>query len=555
MALFGSDNSVVGIDIGSSSVKMLQLKRSKSGEFTLAAFGKKELPPEAIVDGSVMNTGVVVDAIKELLTENRIKTKNVVASVSGNAVIIKRISLQHMSLDELEEVIQWEAEQYIPFDISDVNIDVQILEGANPDPGQMDVLLVAARRDLVNEQLSLLQQANLKPVVIDVDSFSIANMFAANYEMPPGTIALVNVGASNVNIHILREGVSVFTRDIGMGGQQFTEEIQRTLNISYEDAERMKVGGEDTDSDAVVPQEIEEILSTVSESVAAEVQRSLDFYLSTSADGYIDQIFLSGGASRTPGLIYAINQMTGIHTEIIDPFRKVQVDERAFKPTFLTDIAPQFTVCLGLAMRTASTLEDAGELISINLMPQRQSRRYEVVSREFNNATAGLIGVGIILGGIHFFLMRDSGKLSSYNSSLQQQINKNKREVEAVKMLEGEKTSLQEKLDAIDALKRAKKGPVRMLDELAISTPEKLQLLSLSETDGRVKLAGSAASNPDISKFLTSLEDSKFFSDVYLNTIEQVEEEGIKLKSFSITARLDIPGSQPPPEEEKKPKK
>ena len=552
MALLSTGNSVIGIDIGSSSVKFLQLNKSKSGQWSLAAFGKEELPPEAIVDGSVMNTGVIVEAIKGLLNQHRVKTKKVVASVFGNAVIIKRISLQAMSLDELEEVIQWEAEQYIPFDISDVNIDVQILEGANPDPGQMDVLLVAARRDLVNEQMSLLTQSGLSPVVIDVDSFAVANMFAANYEMPSGTIAIVNVGAANVNIHILREGISVFTRDINMGGRQYTEEIQRTFNISYEEAEKMKVGGDEAETDAVVPQEVEDILLSVSESIAAEIQRSLDFYLSTSTDGYLDQIFVSGGAARTPGLLQAIQQQTGIKSDVIDPFRKIQVDERAFKPSFLNDIAPQFAVAVGLAMRSANTLTETGQLISVNLVPQRQSRRFEQVKSELYRAMAGGVLLLVGLFGIHYFVGSNADAVQANLSKIQQDHKKVNTTKATIKKLKLEKEKKEKRLEAIELLRKAQTGPVRMMDELAIRTPEKLQLLTLTETKGDVRLEGIAATNQDISRFTSRLEESDLFKNAYINAIEQIEKDGQKLKSFSLKAKLNLPTSQIEEEETNK---
>ena len=351
MGLFSRSKPTVGLDIGSSHVKLMQLELTRNGEYRLLSFGMTELPPEAIVDGAVMNTNVIVDSIRELMQKQRVKTKQAVVSVSGNAVIIKRINLPQMTIDELEESIQWEAEQYIPFDINDVNIDVQILEGASEAPGQMEVLLVAARKELVNEYQSLIQQAGLKPVVVDVDAFAIANMFEINYELPDETIALVNIGASNVNIHILRNGVSAFTRDIGMGGRQFTEEIQRTLNISFEEAEAMKVGGDEQDVSAIVPEEIEKVLSSVGENLATEIQRSLDFYLSTSADSGLSRLYLSGGGARTPGLARAISKQTGLGTEIVDPFRRIQIDEREFKGSFLNDVAPQAAVVVGLALR------------------------------------------------------------------------------------------------------------------------------------------------------------------------------------------------------------
>jgi type IV pilus assembly protein PilM len=352
MGLLNRTRRSIGLDIGSSSIKLMELEKdAKTDRYRLVSFGIKELPPEAIVDGAVMNTSAVVDAIRELVSKARLKTKDVVASVSGNSVIIKRINLPAMTVDELEESIQWEAEQYIPFDINDVNIDVQILDNATDDPGQMEVLLVAARKELVNEYQALIQQAGLRPAVVDVDAFAVANMFELNYETTDSSIALVNVGSGNVNIHVLRDGVSMFTRDIGMGGRQFTEEIQRTLNISYEDAELMKVGDPERDDRAVVPEEIEQVLSSVGESLATEIQRSLDFYLSTAADGGLSRIYLSGGAARTPGLARAISRQTSLPCEVVDPFRSITIDEREIKEGYLEDIAPQAAVVVGLAVR------------------------------------------------------------------------------------------------------------------------------------------------------------------------------------------------------------
>ena len=554
MALFGGDNSALGIDVGSSSIKILKLKQLKGGDWALEAHGERYLPPEAIVDGTVMNTGIVVDSINELISELHIgSVKNVNLSVSGNAVIIKRISMQQMTFDELEEQIRWEAEQYIPYDTSDVNIDVQILSEDEGDSGQMDVLLAAARKDLVGENMSLIQQAGLNPVLVDVDSFAVANTFAANYEPPPGTIALVNIGSTSVNIHILRAGTSVFTRDLSLGGRQYTEEIQRTLNISYEEAEKMKVG--DPEEKAVITSEISQILRGVSENIAGEIQRTLDFYLSTSPDGYIDQIFLSGGGALTSGLSATISSVTGIYSEVIDPFRLVQVDERNFKPDFLTQDGPKYTVALGLAMRQHGALAEEELPICVNLVPQKTSRRYELVRQEFNNALAGLFLICVAFFGVYYVMNEDTSSTSRINNNLQQQIQKNKKAVDTVTLLEEERKSLQEKLEAIEQLKRAKKGPVRMMDELSKSTPEKLKLTSLSETEGRVKITGFAAAEPDVSKFLTNLEGSEFFSNVLPNNIEQVEEDGIKLKSFSITARLIVPNAPEEPKVEKKKKR
>ncbi len=351
MALFSRQKNAIGLDIGSSSVKVLELEQTKSGTQRLLHFGMTRLPPEAIVDGAVMNTSAVVDAIKELIARHKIRSRDVVASVAGHSVIIKRINLPVMTSEELEESIQWEAEQYIPFDVNDVNIDVQILDAAGDEAGQMEVLLVAARKELVNEYVSIIHEAGLVPAVVDVDAFAVGNAFEFSHKQPMGTLALINVGASTTNIIVLREGITAFTRDISMGGRQVTEEIQRTLNISYEEAESMKVGRDERDASAVVPEEVERVIRGVSESIATEIHRSLDFYLSTATGEGLSRIYMSGGGALTPGLGPALTRVTGTPIETIDPFRNIEIDERTFNPRFLQDAAAQATVVVGLALR------------------------------------------------------------------------------------------------------------------------------------------------------------------------------------------------------------
>lgn len=345
-------HSLVGLDIGSSSVKVCQLKESKRG-FALQSFGMIPLPPEAIVDGSIMNATAVVDAIRELVQSQRIKAKEAAVSVSGHSVILRKINLPVMTREELDESIQWEAEQYIPFDINDVNIDVAILNEHN-DQGQMDVLLVAAKKDMTNDYTSVVREAGLAATVVDVDAFAIQNAFEVNYDATPGeTVALINVGASVVNINVLSSGVSAFTRDIAQGGNQYTDEIQKQLNVSYDEAEALKIGGGGADSDSVVPQEVERVMQQVSETIANDVQRSLDFYGATAADATIHKIFLSGGCAKVPALARAIEAKTGVPVEEIDPFRQVDIGARGLDPGFLRMQAPLATVSLGLALRVS----------------------------------------------------------------------------------------------------------------------------------------------------------------------------------------------------------
>ena len=348
----------LGLDIGSTGVKMIQLKETRRrGQVTYAlqSFGMKPLPPEAIVDGALMNSTAIVQAIQELISELKIKQKEVAIGVSGHSVIIKKISMPRMSQEELEESIQWEAEQYIPFDVKDVNIDTQILNPeANDATGQMDVLLVAAKKDMINDYTTVVSEAGLSPTVVDVDAFAVQNMFSANYDLPTAeTIVLINAGASVVNINILSNGVTVFTRDVTIGGNQFTEEIQKQLNVSYEEAEALKIGGGRGDADAVVPQEVERVMQTVAEQVAGEIQRSLDFYAGTAADASFTKVFLSGGTAKIPALFKTIEARVGVPVESMNPFKNIEIDNRKFDPNFIMDVAPSAAVAVGLALRRA----------------------------------------------------------------------------------------------------------------------------------------------------------------------------------------------------------
>jgi len=342
----------VGLDIGSSSVKLIQLKEKKGG-YALQAFGVAKLPPETIVDGALMNSGAVVQAIQELLAEHKVKAREAAIGVRGHSVIIKKISLPRMSQDELDESIQWEAEQYIPFDVKDVNIDTQILTPDGDAAGQMDVLLVAAKKDMINDYTSVCAEAGLQAAVVDVDAFAVQNAFEASYELQPDeTVVLINVGASVTNINILAGGTTTFTRDVTMGGSAFTEEIQKQLNISAEEAEALKVGGQG-ETDAVVPQEVERVIQQVAEQLAGEVQRSLDFYAATAADNRIARVYLSGGTARIPALFKILEQRTGVPVEVLNPFKAIEVDDRKFDPMLITHSAASAAVAVGLALRRA----------------------------------------------------------------------------------------------------------------------------------------------------------------------------------------------------------
>jgi len=350
VALFGKKKGLVGVDVGSSAIKAVELKAGGKGgtEFQLVSLGLEPLPTEAIVDGAIMDSGAVIDAIQRVFSGHRIKSTDVATSVSGNAVIIKKISLPQMTPEELAESIHWEAEQYIPFDIQDVALDYEIIEGGGSG-GNMDVLLVAVKKDKISDYTSAISQAGKNPVVMDVDVFALQNCYEVNYGIDPGRIvALLNVGASVTNINIIKGGTSIFNRDIAVGGNQYTDAIQKDLNLSFEQAEALKKGGH---TEGTAPENIHAILNTVSESISLEVQKTFDFFKATSSEDRVDRMFLSGGSAKIQGLRDLLGERFEAAVEIMNPFNSITYNPKEFDPERINEIGSSAAIAVGLAVR------------------------------------------------------------------------------------------------------------------------------------------------------------------------------------------------------------
>lgn len=350
MFAFGK-RGVIGLDIGTSSVKALELKQTGRG-YQLVNFAMKPIQPQAIVDGAIMDANAIIDAIESLISEAKIRTNNVSMGISGHSVIVKKISLPEMSAEELEESIHWEAEQYIPFDIDDVNLDFQILETAQPmEEGKMDVILVAVKKDKIDESVSLVIQGGLNPVVVDLEAFAMQNAYEINYDVEPGkNVALIDIGAGVMNINIIQEGGSVFTRDISIGGNQYTESIQKELNISYEQAESVKRGETIEGVDQTM---VRNVIESVSDNLAMEIQRSFDFFRATASERDIQKIIISGGTALTRGLDEYISQRLEVPVIINNPFQNIIINEKKFDQSYLMEVAPMAAVVVGLALRRA----------------------------------------------------------------------------------------------------------------------------------------------------------------------------------------------------------
>jgi type IV pilus assembly protein PilM len=347
MGLFGGKSrQIVGLDIGSSSIKAVELKSTKAG-YELVSFGMETLAPDTVVDGAIMDAPQVANAISKIFDAQRIKNKNVATSVSGHSVIVKRVPLPLMTEDELYDRIPSEASQHIPFDIADVNLSYQLLESMD---SQMDVLLVAVKKDKILNHTNVLAQAGKTPVVVDIDAFALQNCFEVNYEPDAGqTVALLNIGASVMNINIVRGGIPLFTRDVSVGGNQYTDALQKELDLSFEDAERLKRG--DT-LPSVTDEQKQQILRSVSDILTLEIQKTFDFFRATASGENIQRIVVAGGTARVPGLVDLLREEFAMPVEELNPFRRVLINPGRHSDDQIRDMAPRLVIAVGLALRS-----------------------------------------------------------------------------------------------------------------------------------------------------------------------------------------------------------
>ena len=350
-------NQLVGLDIGSHSVKLVEIDHSKKG-MILKSFGMIGLPSGAIVEGSVREPDVVASAIRTLCKNLKVRNRNVATSISGYSVIVKKIEVGEGEEGELEKTIHEEAEQYIPFDINDVNLDYELLptpeEPSEEEKGSKanykELILVAAKKDMVNEYVALLEMAGLSAMVMDVDAFALQNAFEISASEPQGCYALVTIGAEELGINAIKGGISMFTRDSSYGGKQITEGIMNELKISFEEAEKIKLGG--TKLDDKEKGVLEEIFTSVVTSWVQEIKRALDFLSTTYPDATIEKVYVAGGSCRIPGFQKYLELDTGIPVEEINPFANLIINEKTFDPKYLGYAAPQAAVAVGLALRS-----------------------------------------------------------------------------------------------------------------------------------------------------------------------------------------------------------
>lgn len=346
LPFLSKDNLVVGVDIGSHAVKICQLKRTDKG-YSVLAFGSTVLPEGAVDDGTLIEPEIVSKAISGLLSNLKIKSKKVGFSISGYSVIVKKVNLAMMDEDKLEEHITTEAEQYIPFDIEDVYLDFQSLKSSNANPDRLDVMLVAAKKEVVDDYLEMLAGLGLQPVLVDVDGFALENTYEHSYP-ETANVALVDIGASKMNINILSNGLSVVARDIVVGSRQLTEQIQATLDIEFDEAESLKLGKTPAGE---YQQQIEEIFSSTCTQWVLEIKKAIDLYQANNPDSPLSKLVLSGGGSKIIGLTDFLENETGLEVELFNPFATMQSNSKKVDIEYLNSIGPEMAIASGIAIR------------------------------------------------------------------------------------------------------------------------------------------------------------------------------------------------------------
>lgn len=344
--MFGSKSHLVGLDIGSKTLKVAEVIEGK-GNYRLKRFGMFDIETGAIQDGMIKKPDIVTEALQSLFKSSGIKETNVAISVGGYSVIVKKINVATMAEDKLQDTIQFEAEQYIPFDINDVNIDFQILGANEANPNQMSVLLVAAKKDMVTDYVNLINVAGLNPCIIDVESFALQNIYEFNYEPQEKSIALIDIGSTKTSLNIIKEFASVFMRDVSLGCNQINAKIAESLGCSTNEAEDLKLG---LQPEKLPEADLNDIVSAVVGDWCTEIRRAFDFFYSTYPEESVSKIVLSGGGANIGEFKRLLGVETSAEVETIDPFKGFSIDD-GLDESFLRQVAPQAAISLGLAIR------------------------------------------------------------------------------------------------------------------------------------------------------------------------------------------------------------
>jgi type IV pilus assembly protein PilM len=346
---FGRKGGFVALDIGSSSIKMVETSIERGG-YRVLSLGVLPIPMDAIQNNMVVDAKSVADTVRRLIQESRVKSTQVVSAVPGRAVIMKRIEMPMQEEAELEANIEFEANNVIPERMENVNLDYQVVNTI-AGGSKLDVLLVAVKKEIVNSYTEAIEEAGLKPAIMDVDYFAMENMYEANYsaEAAGGMVGLIHIGSRYTSVTLLHHGMSTFTGDLPFGGDDFRDSLKRDLNVPSEAAESAKISGLLEGKPGF---DIEAMLRPTSENLAEEIRRTVSLYgaVGTEEGDGLKTIYLSGGSARTPGLRAILEQQLAVPVRMAEPFRGFTVDKKIDRQ-FFTESGPAFAVSAGLSIR------------------------------------------------------------------------------------------------------------------------------------------------------------------------------------------------------------
>jgi len=338
-------SSVLGIDIGSNSIKLVELEEIGT-TYILKNVGETPLVQGAIINKVIENPEAVSYTLSRLIDDLEIEADDAAVSISGDPVLLRRVSLPYMSDAELKKSIKWEIEQFSSQSAKDYTYDYQVIAATNSQD-KIDVLIVAANKKVTKDYLSIITNVGLNPVIIDLDVFSLESMYEINYPESEGLLALVNIGASVTNILIIDNGESVFARDLPTGGSRFTDLIMEEMDLTYEEAEEVK----HNQRVEFVDPGIELLANNFMNSISNEIKQTLDFFSSAHCNEKVKRIMIGGGTASLPGLKDALSEITESYVGILNPFRNIEYSKEVFDSEYIKDISPKMIVATGLALR------------------------------------------------------------------------------------------------------------------------------------------------------------------------------------------------------------
>lgn len=345
--MFFSKKKIIGLDIGTSSIKLAELDAGRRG-MVLNRFGVYPIDTGAVVGGEIVEAASVTQAINSVVRLAKTKRKHVATGMWGTSVIVKKISMPRMDEKVIAEQIKWEAEQYIPFDINEISLEHHILRSMRGSSENMEVLLVAAKQEFVFRYLEVVEAAGLKCSCIDVAGFALANCFEFNYGVTSQITALLNIGAGVTNLVVVDKGEVIFSRDIPTGGALYTADINKGMGVSLQEAEALKISAS---MGQEVPEEVNSIIHSTTDTVVDEIRNSFEFFSATAGGAVIQKFYVTGGSIYVPGLVEALSKSSGIPFEVMDPFLKIDVNTKNVLPDYLAQIKPICSVALGLGLR------------------------------------------------------------------------------------------------------------------------------------------------------------------------------------------------------------